>query len=175
MRVCGRDPATCKLLFLIDPILASTADEAQEISRRRVVEAGQNLDVRLARLGWITNIDFSGHDLDAPVGELTTNGHQQSLAQFLRKAGKRTLREAITDYTTRGASVDLVGTPDQVAGQMAEVIEEVGGDGFLFTQGNMSRRTIAEVTDGLVPALQQRGLVRTAYGKKQFRDNLLEY
>jgi FMN-dependent oxidoreductase (nitrilotriacetate monooxygenase family) len=175
MRECGRDPATCKLLFLINPILADTADEAQEKSRQRVVQAGQSLDVRLAQLGWITNIDFSGHDLDAPVGELTTNGHQQSLAQFLRKAGKRTLREAITDYTTRGASVDLVGTPDQVAGQMAEVMEEVGGDGFLFTQGNMSRRTIAEVTDGLVPALQQRGLVRTAYGQKEFRDNLLEF
>jgi alkanesulfonate monooxygenase SsuD/methylene tetrahydromethanopterin reductase-like flavin-dependent oxidoreductase (luciferase family) len=175
MRACGRDPATCKLLFLINPILADTPDEAQEKSRQRVVQAGQSLDVRLAQLGWITNIDFSGHDLDAPVGELTTNGHQQSLAQFLRKAGKRTLREAITDYTTRGASVDLVGTPDQVAGQMAEVMEEVGGDGFLFTQGNMSRRTIAEVTDGLVPALQQRGLVRSAYGKQQFRDNLLEF
>ena len=88
---------------------------------------------------------FPSYDLDAPVGELTTNGHQQSLAQFLRKAGKRTLREAIIDHTTRGASVDLVGTPDQVAGQMAEVMEEVGGDGFLFTRANMSRRTIAEV------------------------------
>jgi FMN-dependent oxidoreductase (nitrilotriacetate monooxygenase family) len=175
MRDCGRDPATCKLLFLINPILADTPEDAQEKSRQRIVQAGQSLDVRLAQLGWITNIDFSGHDLDAPVGELTTNGHQQSLAQFLRKAGKRTLREAITDYTTRGASVDLVGTPDHVAGQMAEVMEEVGGDGFLFTQGNMSRRTIAEVTDGLVPALQQRGLVRRAYGQKQFRDNLLEF
>jgi FMN-dependent oxidoreductase (nitrilotriacetate monooxygenase family) len=175
MRDCGRDPATCKLLFLINPILADTPEDAQEKSRQRIVQAGQSLDVRLAQLGWITNIDFSGHDLDAPVGELTTNGHQQSLAQFLRKAGKRTLREAITDYTTRGASVDLVGTPDHVAGQMAEVMEEVGGDGFLFTQGNMSRRTIAEVTDGLVPALQQRGLVRSAYGQKQFRDNLLEF
>jgi FMN-dependent oxidoreductase (nitrilotriacetate monooxygenase family) len=174
-RDCGRDPATCKLLFLINPILADTPEDAQEKSRQRIVQAGQSLDVRLAQLGWITNIDFSGHDLDAPVGELTTNGHQQSLAQFLRKAGKRTLREAITDYTTRGASVDLVGTPDHVAGQMAEVMEEVGGDGFLFTQGNMSRRTIAEVTDGLVPALQQRGLVRRAYGQKQFRDNLLEF
>jgi FMN-dependent oxidoreductase (nitrilotriacetate monooxygenase family) len=175
MRACGRDPDTCKLMFLINPILADTPEEAQENAARRVMEAGQSLDVRLAQLGWITNIDFSGHDLDAPVGELTTNGHQQSLAQFLRKAGKRTLREAITDYTTRGASVDLVGTPDQVAGQMGEVMEEVGGDGFLFTQGNMSRRTIAEVTDGLVPALQQRGLVRSAYGKTQFRDNLLEF
>ena len=40
--------------------------------------------------------------------------------------------------------------------------------------GICSRRTIAEVTDGLVPALQQRGLVRTAYGQQQSRDNLLE-
>jgi hypothetical protein len=41
--------------------------------------------------------------------------------------------------------------------------------------GNVSRRTIAEITDGLVPALQRRGLVRTAYAHKQFRDNLLDF
>ena len=57
----------------------------------------------LARLGWITNIDFSKFDLDAPVGELATNGHQESLAQFLKGAGKRTLREAIIDYSTRAS------------------------------------------------------------------------
>jgi FMN-dependent oxidoreductase (nitrilotriacetate monooxygenase family) len=175
MRAAGRDPASCKLLFIVNPILADTAAEAQEKAADRVKQAGQNLDQRLAQLGWITNIDFSGADLDAPVGELTTNGHQESLRQFLLKARQRTLREAIIDYTTRGASVDLVGTPDQVAGQMNEVMEEVGGDGFLFTQGNMSRRTIAEVTDGLIPALQQRGLVRTAYEHKHLRDNLLAY
>jgi FMN-dependent oxidoreductase (nitrilotriacetate monooxygenase family) len=175
MRACGRDPATCKLLFIVNPILADSAEAAQEKARDRVRNAGKDLDVRLAQLGWITNIDFSGADLDAPVGELTTNGHQESLRQFLKKANKRTLREAIIDYTTQGASVDLVGTPDQVAGEMGEVMEEVGGDGFLFTQGNMSRRTIAEVTDGLIPALQQRGLVRTAYEHKHLRDNLLAF
>ena len=129
----------------------------------------------MAQLGWITNIDFSTFDLDQPVGELTTNGHQQSLAQFLRKAGKRTLREAIISYTSGGASIDLVATPDQVAAQMGEVMEEVGGDGFLFSMPNVNRRTIAEITDGLVPALQQRGLVRTAYGSRHLRDNLLEF
>src|SRR6202035_1694135 len=91
-----------------------------------------------------------------PVGELTTNGHQQSLAQFLRKAGKRTLREAIISYTSGGASVDLVGTPDSVAARMGEVMEEVGGDGFLFSMPNVSRRLLAEIEDGLVPALQDR-------------------
>jgi alkanesulfonate monooxygenase SsuD/methylene tetrahydromethanopterin reductase-like flavin-dependent oxidoreductase (luciferase family) len=159
----------------VNPILSDSAEDAQLRARQRVVNAGKNLDVRLAQMGWSTNIDFSGFDLDAPVGELTTNGHQSSLSQFLRKAGKNTLRQAIIDYTTQGQSIDLVGTPDQVAGQMAEVMQEVGGDGFLFTQGNMSRRSIAEITDGLVPALQQRGLVRRAYAHKQFRDNLLEF
>ena len=42
---------------------------------------------------------------------------------------------------------------------MGEVMEAVGGDGFLITtpaQG-VTRIEIAEVTDGLVPALQRRG------------------
>ena len=175
MRACGRDPSTCKLLFIVTPVIGQTEEEAREKASQRVARAGTSLDVRPAQLGWITNIDFSDFDLDAPVGELTTNGDQESLRQFLLKAGKRTLREAIIDYTTRGGSVDLVGAPDQIAAQMGEVMEEVGGDGFLFTQGNMSRRTIVEVTDGLVPALQQRGLVRSAYGHQKFRDNLLEF
>ena len=35
--------------------------------------------------------------------------------------------------------------------------------------------TLAEIEDGLVPALQDRGLMRTAYEHKHFRDNLLAY
>lgn len=137
--------------------------------------AAKNTDIKLAQLGWSTNIDFSVFDLDQPVGELTTNGHQQSLAQFLRKAGKRTLREAITDYGTTGMSVDLIGTPDSVAAQMGEVMQEVGGDGYLVALGNVSRKSVCEITDGLIPALQQRGLTRKAYEHKHLRDNLLEF
>jgi len=171
----GRDPATCKVLFLVSPILADTAEEARQRSRDMAARAAERLDIQLARIAKITNIDFSQLDLDQPLGSLTTNGHQQSLADFLRKAGKRTLREAVATYNTTGLSIDLIGTPEQVAGQMEEVMQEVGGDGFLFTLGNTTRRTIAEITDGLVPALQQRGLVRTCYQHKQLRDTLLEF
>jgi FMN-dependent oxidoreductase (nitrilotriacetate monooxygenase family) len=171
----GRDPKSCKVLYLVSPLLGETADDAKELLRRRNESAAKNIDISLARFGWITNIDFSKFDLDAPVGELSTNGHQESLRQFLVGAGKRTLREAMLDYSTSGQSVDLVGTPDQVAGQMGELMEEVGGDGFLFSMPNVSRRTMAEITDGLVPALQRRGLVRRAYAHKQLRDNLLEF
>ena len=72
-------------------------------------------------------------------------------------------------------SVELVGTPDDVAAQMDAVMQEAGGDGFLFSMPNVSRRLLAEIEDGLVPALQRRGLMRRAYTHAQFRENLLEY
>ncbi len=53
----------------------------------------------------------------------------------------------------------------------------IGGDGFLITTPGQSasRRTIVEVCDGLVPALQRRGLVRDAYEHVLLRDNLRSF
>jgi len=65
--------------------------------------------------------------------------------------------------------------PAAIAAQMEEVMEEVGGDGFLFTLDTLTRRTVAEITDGLVPQLQKRGLTRKSYTYDHFRDNLLEF
>ena len=83
-----------------------------------------------------------------------------------------TLREIASNY--RFGFEDAVGTPDHVAGIMAEVMVEVGGDGFMVS-GPVTRRYVAEITDGLVPALQRRDLVRTRYAFAHFRDNLLEF
>jgi FMN-dependent oxidoreductase (nitrilotriacetate monooxygenase family) len=175
MRAIGRDPDTCKVLFMATPVLANTDEEAQARAAKRGIATTEEIHRRLAQMGWTTNIDFSGYDLDAPVGELTTNGHQSSLANFLRRAGGRTLREAIIAYTSHGGSVDLVGSPETVAAQMDEAMQEAGGDGFLLVLPNASRKTVVEITDGLVPALQQRGLVRRNYAHKHLRDNLLEF
>ena len=54
-------------------------------------------------------------------------------------------------------------------------MQEVGGDGFLFALPNVNRRNVAEITDGLIPVLQQRGLTRRGYSAKYLRDNLLEF
>jgi FMN-dependent oxidoreductase (nitrilotriacetate monooxygenase family) len=175
MVAAGRDPDSCKVLFLASPVLANTDSEARDRAEQRGIASTEEVHRRLAQMGWTTNIDFSGYDLDAPVGELTTNGHQSSLTNFMKKAGGRTLREAILAYTSHGACVDFVGSPETVAAQMDEAMQEVGGDGFLLVLPNVSRKTVVEVTDGLVPALQQRGLVRKAYAHKHFRDNLLEF
>ena len=171
----GRDPDRCKVLFLVAPIIAATRDDALQLKARRAAKVAEQVDRKLAFLGKITNIDFAQFDLDAPVGALTTNGHQQTLDDFKRKAGNRTLREAVSAYNSDGGSVELVGSPDDVAGQMQEAMQAAGGDGFLFSLPDVSRRTIAEIEDGLAPALQKRGLMRRAYAHAQFRDNLLEF
>jgi alkanesulfonate monooxygenase SsuD/methylene tetrahydromethanopterin reductase-like flavin-dependent oxidoreductase (luciferase family) len=132
------------------------------------------------RQRYATDIDFSVFDLDVPIRELAdrmvTNGHQSSLASFVRQNLDRTLREVASNSAYgAGQRVEFLGTPAEVAEQMGEVMAEVGGDGFLITQDVLTRRSISEITDGLVPELQKRGLTREHYRYEMFRDNLLEF
>jgi hypothetical protein len=39
----------------------------------------------------------------------------------------------------------------------------------------LTRRSVAEIADGLAPALKRRSLIRSSYAHQQFRDNLLEF
>jgi alkanesulfonate monooxygenase SsuD/methylene tetrahydromethanopterin reductase-like flavin-dependent oxidoreductase (luciferase family) len=124
----------------------------------------------LAAMGSLFDIDFKRFDPDQPLGELTTNGQQGTLRRFLSQGN--TLREIARNF--RFGLESVVGAPDDAAAQMAEIMEEVGGDGFMFSPP-LTRRVVAEITDGLVPALQRRGLVREAYGHAHLRDNLFEF
>lgn len=83
----------------------------------------------------LTDTDLSRFDLDAPLAELTTNGQQGTLKQFLSQG--RTQRE-IARKGSHGLS-DLFATPDSVAAQMEKIIAEVGGDGFIIA-GPLTRR-----------------------------------
>jgi len=176
MIAAGRNPSHCKVLYLINPILGDTTTDALERKKRRAATAAARIEERLAHFGKVTNIDFGKFNLDKPLpDDVTTNGHQQNLEQFRKLANGRSIRETMASYNAVDLSVELCGTPDAVAAQMGEVMQAVGGDGFLFSMPNVNRRTLAEIEDGLVPALQDRGLMRTAYEHKQFRDNLLAF
>jgi alkanesulfonate monooxygenase SsuD/methylene tetrahydromethanopterin reductase-like flavin-dependent oxidoreductase (luciferase family) len=130
----------------------------------------------LAGMASITEVDFAQFDWDeVPSDDLTTNGERNSLETFLQRGSGKTLRQLVTGGL--GTATEMVGTPDQVADQIGSLMEEVGGDGILITSPVMrlNRRYVTEITDGLVPALQRRGLTRTNYTYEQFRDNLLEF
>ena len=168
----GRDPRSCKVMFCTAVVLGETMDEARDRKRRLDAALAENLEPRLAQLSFLSGIDFSRFDLDAPLPEINTNASRSLTMLYTYGTGARTLREALADPGSGG--VDFVGTPDGVAAEMGEAIEEIGGDGFMITEG-VTRHTIAEVTDGLAAALKRRGLMRPSYTHALFRDNLLEF
>ncbi|GAA1391323.1 NtaA/DmoA family FMN-dependent monooxygenase [Pseudonocardia kongjuensis] len=173
MERIGRDPDSCKILFVVAPVLAETDALARELAAWQASDTDRLAEAALAHLSALTENDFSGFDLDGPVPQVTTNGHRSTLADFLRGAADAaTLREAAARWTI--SSLELVGSPDTVADAMCAAMDEVGGDGFLVS-GEMSRDVVGRVCDGLVPALQRRGRVRTRYTHERFRDNLMEF
>lgn len=172
----GRDPDEIKVLFVIAPVLGETEAEAHA-KFARISAHPDYIEKVLASISSITDIDFSQFDLDAELPHLTTNGEQGSLDAFAQWGSGKTLRQICMEQVSRGID-GLVGTPDQVADRLGEIMEEVGGDGFLITRPfttTISRQYILEICEGLVPALQRRGLTRAEYTKSTLRETLREF
>jgi FMN-dependent oxidoreductase (nitrilotriacetate monooxygenase family) len=170
----GRDPDSCKVMFTLHPILGDTLEDAEQRQERRLAWVRENIEERLAGFAKVINVNFDQFDLDKPLPEdVTTNGHQQLLADYRTYAAGRSIRETMSTYDL--GLPELSGTADSIAARMGEMMEEIGGDGFLISMPNVTRRTLAEIEDGLVPALQDRGLMRRAYEHKHLRDNLLQF
>jgi FMN-dependent oxidoreductase (nitrilotriacetate monooxygenase family) len=124
----GRNPDEIKVLFLAYPLVDTTMEAALERKRLQEIESNKHLDMQLSGMSRLTNIDFAQFDPDQPLpAHLTTNGHQSSLAKWIGK----TPRSLASGANSR-QGIDLTGTPDYVAGLMAEMMQEVGGDGFLL-------------------------------------------
>src|SRR6266481_394494 len=171
----GRNPDDIKILWLVYPTFGETTREARE-AYRRLVTSPSFVEASLAASGTTSDIDFSQYDLDKPLpGRLTTNGEQGSLDRFQQWGSGKTLRQLAAERFD--SDLDLIGSPDDVADKMAQTVEEIGGDGFLISIPfqRTSRRFINEVCEGLVPALQRRGLVREAYTRSTLRDTLREF
>ena len=166
----GRNPDDIKVLFLAYPTIDLSMEMAQDRRRLDMIQAEKHMDATLSSMSRITGIDFSKFDLDTPLPELTTNGHQSTLAKWIGKTPR-----ALAQSGNSKQGIEFVGTADHVAGMMQEIMEEVGGDGFLLFNAFFDRRYVMEVCDGLVPELQRRGVTRKKYAHAHFKDNLLEF
>ena len=171
----GRNPDDIKIMYLVYPFLGETDAEARARHDRMVAEPSF-VDAAIAGIGQITDVDFSRFELDRPLpSRLTTNGESGALDKFQQWGSGKTLRQLASERYDAG--LELIGAPDTVAARMGDAIEAIGGDGFLISTPfqRINRRYINEVCEGLVPALQRRGLVRTAYTRPTLHENLLEF
>jgi long-chain alkane monooxygenase len=159
-------------MFATSVVMGDTMAEAREKRGRMTAALAHSMDTKLAAMSYLSGIDCSKFDLDAPLPKLRTNASRASFEAHLSGDGSRTLREMLLD--PGGGGLDFVGTPDSIAAEMESAMEEIGGDGFLI-QDPLTRRAVIEIADGLAPALKRRGLIRSYYGHEHFRDNLLAF
>lgn len=176
MATFDRAPETCKIMYVVTPIVGRTDDEAQATYEALLSSERTALDV-LARVSGWSGFDLSQFDLDEPLPELHTEASRGILERLAQWGTGKTLRECVREMGFSHDCIDLVGSPDTVADEMCAAIDEVGGDGFLIESPGFqpSRTFTASITDGLVPALQRRGRVRTEYSGATFRENLLAF
>ena len=133
---------------------------------------------------------FDRWTLDGTRGALTAGAEDiplrpksfEVLHYLVQNAGRLVSRDDVLDAVWPGVTVteesltQCVSEVRQALGDTDQrIIKTVPKRGYLFAMPNVHRRTLAEIEDGLIPALQDRGLVRKAYEHKQFRDNLLAF
>jgi len=170
----GRKPTDCKVLFVVSPVLADSSRAAEELAEAQLGSLEARRERALSALSFASGVDFSQFDLDAPVPTMETNAARSTMERLLggdTGAEAKTLRELVE---AAPQSIRLIGTPKDVAAQMGEQMAEVGGDGYLIS-GLVHPRFIAEIADGLAPALRKRGLIRNGYSHETLRENLLAF
>ena len=170
----GRDADALKVLFVVNPIITANDEETVSVRARRAKLTQAAIDEALQGVSYLSGVDFKKFDLDAPLPELTTNSNQGTLDNFVKSApAGSTLRE-ILQVRANKDGLAVIGTADQVADQLGELGDAVGGDGFLFT-GQVHPAHVHRVLDPLVPALRRRGLLRTELGDGGLRSNLSDF
>ncbi len=167
----GRRAEDCRILTAIMPFVAATHAEAER--KRDAHNALVHPLVGLSTLASHSNIDFSQHQLDAPLANVHASGTQGLFAAVMRLAQEqgRTLREIGTLYGQGVLVPQIAGTATEIANYMQAIIEAEASDGFVISPAFLPD-SFEEFVDHVVPELQRRALLRTDYTGRRLRDHL---
>jgi alkanesulfonate monooxygenase SsuD/methylene tetrahydromethanopterin reductase-like flavin-dependent oxidoreductase (luciferase family) len=173
MNRIGRDPNSCKVFFTAKPVIADTRAEAEAIYEKLKNRPALSMESGLVNYASRIGYDLSTLPLDEPLSaDLPIWGSVGQLQQYLDQPKVPTLREIAKQEAIKESYLAL-GSPKEVADQMARDMEEIGGDGFAIRE-SMHPANVIPVVDMLVPELRRMGLVRSRYHHSTFRENLLD-
>jgi FMN-dependent oxidoreductase (nitrilotriacetate monooxygenase family) len=169
----GRDPEHLLIVPGIFPVLADTVAEAQ--AKQDAIEGGKSFERALAELGrpfgWH---DFTQYDLDAPFPEVGDAGARsfRTQAEQIKKLARDhrlTLRQVV-ERQLRGRRSPFIGSPRTVADEIQRWFEAGAFDGINISVNVPSE--FARFTEGVLPILRERGVVRSDYDATTLRGNL---
>ncbi|WP_047464227.1 LLM class flavin-dependent oxidoreductase [Rhizobium rhizogenes] len=163
----GRRPEDVKIFVGITVIPDRSRQAAQEkyedYLRHASPEAG------LAHFAASTGIDFSRYELDDPIAYGTSNAIQ-SATQLAQQRGW-TKRQLLKELAVGGRYPVIVGDAADIADELESWITEGEIDGFNLTR-TVTPESYEDFIDIVVPALQDRGLYKTAYGEGSLRNRI---
>ncbi len=168
----GRNPDDCRILVSVDPIIGETRAIAE--AKRDYINDLVDPELGLALVSAHTGTDFSRYPLDQKLTDIQiTEGSRGSLDVILQgtSSAGMTLGEVAKHFATSELCPQLVGTPVDIADQMQDFFESGACDGFVLTP-TVFPATFEQFARSVVPELQYRGLFRTEYTGKTFRENL---
>ncbi|MDM0005808.1 LLM class flavin-dependent oxidoreductase [Variovorax sp. J22G73] len=108
-----------------------------------------------------TGIDFSTHDLDAPIRHQETNANRSLLSNLTHdptRATPWTLREALAPAQGFGRHKTLVGGPVTVADALQAWLRDTGTDGINLA-AIVNPGSFSDFSQFVVPELRRRGLL----------------
>jgi alkanesulfonate monooxygenase SsuD/methylene tetrahydromethanopterin reductase-like flavin-dependent oxidoreductase (luciferase family) len=177
----GRDPREISILFAIQPVLVSSAEEAD-----RLVSASANPDdaaiLSIAeRQSSDLETDLTVLDFDQPL-EVRVFGDHVSQGSIKRLIGKfdpttTPLKVLLANQARLGRISDrtgFVGTAEEFADLIEDLGESADNDGILLW-GDLHPVTVHRILDDLVPILRRRGILRTEFGGGGLRANLRDF
>lgn len=178
----GRTEDSLKIYPGVSIILGDTPAEAAERSRevaaQQVSEAGA-----IAFLERVWDRDLSAFDPNGPLPDVPPaadsisqgrvkhiKNAEATIASWrqLAEAENLTARELVIKVSTRHS---YVGTPHQVATDLAEAVRTKAADGFILVP-HLTPGGLDEVVEKVVPELQELGVYRTEYPEGSLRENI---
>jgi len=167
----GRSPGSIKILPGAFVVVADTMEEA--LSRRAHLDSLVHYDSGIGSLNSMLNYDVSGFDPDGPLPEIPESNASQSGRERLvdmARSQNLTIRQLAARVGSY-AGLSFVGTPQSIADEMEQWVDQRGCDGFNimfpWLPGGLD-----DFVDKVVPELQRRGIFRTEYEGTTLREHL---
>jgi FMN-dependent oxidoreductase (nitrilotriacetate monooxygenase family) len=167
----GRNPDHMKILPGCFVVVGASLEEARE--KRAVLDSLVHYESGIASLSIALGHDASGFDPDGQLPEIPPSNASQSARDRTVEVARRdklTVRQ-LAQRAGSFSGLAMVGTPELVADQMEQWLNEEGSDGFNIMFPFLPAG-LDDFVDKVVPELQRRGIFRREYEGKTLRENL---
>jgi alkanesulfonate monooxygenase SsuD/methylene tetrahydromethanopterin reductase-like flavin-dependent oxidoreductase (luciferase family) len=168
----GRGPDDIRIFPGIMPIVGRTESEARELhdELRDLVDDGVGI-AGVARLAG--GVDIHSLDPDGPLPPLKPSNAARARQERIIAMGKRgmTIRQIGRVLAMSQSHRVVWGTPQSIADDLHEWLEAGAADGFNLLFPHYPK-PLEEWVTMVIPELQRRGIFRTEYEGKTFRENL---